>query len=123
MASRREEVLQRLFAVLGVIAGPRVLRGEILPERVPPEGLIILRDGDPGEPEMLLSPPEYVFEHRAELEVAVAGGTAAARDAAFDDLLQAIGAAIAANRTLGGLCDWVEAVAPEPVDVARGRLA
>ena len=117
MASRREEVLQRLFAVLGAIAGPRVLRGEILPERVPPEGLIILRDGDPGEPEMLLSPPEYVYEHRAEIEVVAHGPTPAARDAAFDALVGAIGAAIRAERTLGGSCDWAEVEAPEPVDL------
>ena len=27
------------------------------------------------------------------------------------------GAALAADRTLGGLCDWVEAEAPRPVDL------
>ena len=86
------------------------------PRRSRTAGVIILRDGDPGEPAVLLSPPEYVYEHRAELEVAMAGGTSAARDAAFDALLQAIGAAIAADRTLGGLCDWVEAEAPEPAE-------
>jgi hypothetical protein len=32
------------------------LRGEVLPERVPAEGLLILRDGEPGEPEVTLSP-------------------------------------------------------------------
>jgi len=31
--------------------------------------------------------------------------------------VQAIGAVIAANRTLGGLCDWIEAAAPKPVDL------
>jgi hypothetical protein len=29
-----------------------------------------------------------------------------------------IGTALAADRTLGGLCDWVEAEAPKPVDLA-----
>ena len=28
-----------------------------------------------------------------------------------------MGAALAADRTLGGLCDWVEAEAPRPVDL------
>jgi len=28
-----------------------------------------------------------------------------------------IGTVIAANRTLGGLCDWIEATAPKPVDL------
>ena len=36
---------------------------------------------------------------------------------AFDTLCAGIGAAIAADRTLGGLCDWVEAEAPRPVDL------
>jgi hypothetical protein len=39
------------------------------------------------------------------------------RDAAFDTLTTSIGAALAADRTLGGLCDWVEAEAPRPVDL------
>ena len=30
---------------------------------------------------------------------------------------QLTGAALAADRTLGGLCDWVEAEAPRPVDL------
>ena len=37
---------------------------------------------------------------------------------AVTDLAAAsIGAALAADRTLGGLCDWVEAEAPRPVDL------
>ena len=39
------------------------------------------------------------------------------RDAAFDALCASIRAAIAADQTLGGLCDWVEAEAPHPVDL------
>ena len=39
------------------------------------------------------------------------------RDAAFDTLCAGIGAARAADRTLGSLCDWVEAEAPRPVDL------
>lgn len=44
-------------------------------------------------------------------------GAAATRDTAFDTLCASIGGAIAADRTLGGLCDWVEAEAPRPVDL------
>ncbi|MEZ5747595.1 MAG: acyl-CoA transferase, partial [Paracoccaceae bacterium] len=39
------------------------------------------------------------------------------REVAFDTLCASVGGAIAANRTLGGLCDWVEAEAPRPVDL------
>jgi hypothetical protein len=86
----------------------------VLPERVPPAGLLILRDGEPGEPEVTLSPLSYHYRHRAEIEAVVQG---ADRDAAFDTLTASIGAALVADRTLGGLCDWVEAEAPRPVDL------
>ncbi len=39
------------------------------------------------------------------------------RDAAFDTLCASTARAIAADRTLGGLCDWIEAEAPRPVDL------
>ena len=92
-----------------------MLRGDVLPERIPASGLIILRDGKPGEPEVTLSPLTYFYEHRAELEVVIQAGTG--RDVLFDALTASIGAALAVDRTLGGLCDWVEAEAPEPVDL------
>ncbi|MCB1380850.1 MAG: acyl-CoA transferase, partial [Alphaproteobacteria bacterium] len=80
-------------------------------------GMIILRDGDPGEPEVLLSPPEYVYEHRADADVVVDAGTPALRDALFDSIMVAIGNAVSADRTFGGLCDYAETAAPVPVDL------
>jgi hypothetical protein len=118
MVSKREQVLQALFDRLSGVAGPKVLRNEVLPERIPGGGIVILRDGDPGEPDVLLSPPEYVYAHRADIEVVVDGPTPAARDGIFDSIMLSIGAAIASDRTLGGLCDYIEAVAPEPIDLA-----
>jgi len=49
MPTTRETILQALHALLQTQPAP-VLRGEVLPERVPAAGLLILRDGDPGEP-------------------------------------------------------------------------
>jgi transposase len=65
---------------------------------VPAEGLLILRDGEPGEPEVTLSPLAYHYQHPAEIEAVVQG---ADRVAAFDTLIASIGAALAADRTLG----------------------
>jgi hypothetical protein len=112
-AHPRETILAALHARLSALPAT-ALRGEVLPERVPAEGLLILRDGEPGEPEVTLSPLAYHYQHRAEIEAVVQG---ADRDAAFDTLTASIGAALAADRTLGGLCDWVEAEAPRPVDL------
>ena len=113
MPTPRETILAALHARLLALPAT-VLRGDVLPERLPTAGLLILRDGEPGEPEVTLSPLRYHYQHRAEIEVVVQG---AARDAAFDTLCADIGAAIAADRTLGGFCDWVEAEASRPVDL------
>lgn len=113
MPTTRETILAALHAQLSMLPAT-VLRGEVLPERVPAAGLLILRDGDPGEPETTLSPLIYHYQHRAEIEAIVQG---AGRDAAFDALCANVGTVIAGDRTLGGLCDWIEAEAPQPVDL------
>jgi hypothetical protein len=115
MPTTRETILTALADLLRTIPHVPVLRGEVLPERVPSVGLMILRDGTPGEPGVTLSPLMYHYQHRAELEVIVQSATD--RDTLFDVLTAQIGAVIAADRTLGGLCDWVEPDAPDPVDL------
>ncbi len=113
MPTTREAILTALLARLLALPATS-LRGDVLPERVPPEGLLILRDGEPGEPEVTLSPVAYHYQHRAEIEAVIQGSD---RNAAFDALCASIGTVIAADRTLGGLCDWVAAEAPRPVDL------
>jgi hypothetical protein len=113
MLTPREAILAALHALLRTLPATP-LRGAVFPERVPSTGILILRDGEPGEPEVTLSPLAYHYQHRAEIEAVVQGTD---RDAAFDTLCASVGAAIATNRTLGGLCDWVEAEAPRPVDL------
>ena len=39
------------------------------------------------------------------------------RASAFDSLIASIGTALEADRTLGGLCEWVEPEAPASVDL------
>lgn len=114
LPTTRETVLAALHARLQPLAA-LTLRNDVLPERIPAAGLIILRDGQPGEPEVTLSPLRYHYQHRAELEVVVQGGTG--RASAFDTLIAAIGTALETDRTLGGLCDWVEPEAPASVDL------
>jgi hypothetical protein len=116
--SKREQVLGALLAALGgaLPVGAMLLRNAVLPERVPAAGLLILRDGDPGEPAVMLSPLCYHYQHRVEVEAMVQSATD--RDAVFDALVASIGAALSVDRTLGGGCDWVEAEAPHPVDLA-----
>ena len=114
MPTTRETILAALHARLQSLAAV-TLRDEVLPERIPASGLIILRDGQPGEPEVTLSPLHYHYQHRAELEVVIQAPNG--RATAFDTLIAAIGTALEADRTLGGLCDWVEPEAPASVDL------
>ncbi len=114
MPTTRETIFAALHARLQLLAAT-VLRDEVLPERIPSAGLIILRDGQPGEPEVTLSPLRYHYQHSAELEVIVQA--AKDRATAFDTLVASIGTTLEADRTLGGLCDWVEAEAPASVDL------
>ena len=113
MPTPRETILVALHARLLALPATAV-RGDVLPERVPDAGLLILRDGEPGEPEVTLSPLAYHYHHRAEIEAVVQGPD---RDVRFDTLTASIGTALSTDRTLGGLCDWVEAEAPQSVDL------
>jgi hypothetical protein len=103
-ASKAEQVLGALKGLLETIPDAVVERNSVLPEKVPDGGLIILRDGDPGEPEQALGGfANAYYQHGVEIEVYVEEGAAAARDTAFDDLLRHIGVALDADPTLGGM--------------------
>lgn len=110
MPTTSETILSALETLLAG-TGARVERNIPIPASVPAAGLIILRDGEPGEPEVTMSPLAYEYDHRAEIEVYVQ--KASGREAVLDGLKAAIGTLIAADRTLGGLCLWVEPVAPK----------
>ncbi|TAN71895.1 MAG: acyl-CoA transferase [Magnetospirillum sp.] len=117
MASVREQLLTALLAQLETIPGATAKREAPLPETVPGGGLIILRDGDPGDPEVLLSPVTYLWEHQTEIEVILQRG----RDddsAALDSLLMAVGAALSTDRSLGGLAEWLDWGAPKTSGLA-----
>jgi hypothetical protein len=113
--NKTEQVLAAIKALLGTVPGATVERNSVLPEKIPDGGLIILRDGDPGEPEQALGGfGTTYYEHVVEIEVYVEEGDAAARDAAFDNLLQQTRAALEADPTLGGLAFGLTYGWPEP---------
>jgi hypothetical protein len=102
-ASKAERVLEAIKTLLETVPGAAVERNSVLPEKVPAGGLIILRDGGPGEPEQALGGfGSTYYQHAVEVEVYVEKGDDAARDTAFDALLQQIGAALDADPTLNG---------------------
>ena len=104
MSSKTEQNLEALSIRLHTVPKAKVERNTAVPERIPAGGLIVLRDGNPGEAERALGGISSVYNaHTVKIEVHVEGGDAADRDAAFDALVVAIGEALDANPTLGGL--------------------
>ena len=114
MTSKREQALAGLFLCLkDNVTGLSVLRNEPLPTKVPADGLVILRDGDPGEPEVTLSPTRYHYQHRAEIEALVQHGDPAQRDTALDTLLETVAQALDGQTSLGGLVDYLHIETPD----------
>ena len=113
MPSMREQMLSTLFDRLQLVAGGTVKRNEALPSSVPAGGLVILRDGDPGEPDVTLNPRTEFYGHRAEIEAFVTRPAGGAGEAALDALLSGIGTALAIDRSLGGLAENLFWSAPE----------
>lgn len=129
MASKREQVVEAVRSLVAAalpLAGVR--RNLDKPERIPSGGLVIVRDGDPGEPEVLLSPLSYTYSHRVVLELAAYASDPLTREQVLDAMLAAIGAAVITDRTLGGLCLFLDTEAPssdnlETLGAASARWA
>ena len=114
--SKREQVLNALFARLSALPDVEVKRNAVLPVKIPDNGLVVLRDGDIGEPDILLSPACYVFHHKAEIEVLIQQVEDSDNDAKLDGILEAIGQILQNDVTLSGLIDYMHADPPEFVE-------
>ena len=110
MARHAEQVLAALKAAFEIkLPNAEVERNEPKAQRTGPGGRLVIFDGDPGEADILLSPLSYTYEHRIPVEIAATGGDPAGL---LDTILRAIGDVLKADRTLGGLCSWLDAEAP-----------
>ena len=113
-ASKAEQVIEALRAVLETVPSATVERNSVLPERIPDGGLVIVRDGDPGEPEQSLGGfGNAYYQHAVEIGVYVEEGDAAVRDVAFDELLKQIGAVLDDDPMLDGLAFGLTYARPE----------
>ena len=112
--SKRERAVCGLFLCLqNGLSDVAVTRNDPVPVKIPKTGLVILRDGDPGEPEVTLSPTRYHYQHQAEIEVLVQEADTAQRDMALDVLLVALGSALIVDLYLNGAVDYMSIGAPE----------
>lgn len=112
-ASHREQVLDAVAAMIdAALVGADVSRNRAKASSVGPGGLVVVRDGDPGQPDEFLSPHSYTWNHRVVIDVAAYESTTKTREQVLDGMFADIAAAIDANRTLGGLTEWLEPEAP-----------
>ena len=118
MPSKREQVIAAVCdLVRGALPKAAHYRNEVKQRTIPAGGYVNVDDGDPGEPEVSLNPTTWIYEHEIPVEVAANKSTRDSAETRLDTMLQAIGAAVAADRTLGGLCDYlmVQAATTEPL--------
>ena len=113
MTSKREQALSALFARLQGVAGATVRRNEALPQTAPAGGLVILRDGDPGEPDVTLNPRTEYYTHRAEIEAFVTQPVGGGGEEELDALFSWLSAKLNIDRSLGGLAENLTWSAPE----------
>jgi hypothetical protein len=112
--SKTEQILEAIKSLLITVPNAKVERNTVVPEKIPTGGLIVLRDGDPGEPETALGGFGGVYySHNIEIELYIEEGDATTRDAAFDILVQSIGTALETDATLGGLAFGMSYGRPE----------
>lgn len=80
----------------------------IAPVKLPAGGRAIVRSGEPGEPGVTLGVLSYSYAHRIPVELAAHASGTLSREAAIDAMAAAIGAAVEADRTLGGEVEWLD---------------
>lgn len=90
------------------------------PTKIGPGGCAIGHPGEPGEPEVDLSPLTYNYSHRIMLELVGPNGTGGAD---LDAMLQTLATAVAADPYLGGLCHYFGVEAPDFNDRSTESLA
>ncbi len=120
--SKRVDVLLALIACIGrVRTGLNVIGlvgDEAVPGRLATRGQVVIGSGNPGEPEVDLSPAFYWYNHVIPIAVALPVAPGQATEQALADLLGEIEAAVLTDPTLALLCEHLEFTAPETTDIA-----
>lgn len=121
MQSQSEKILDKLKTLIDAATTAKIERNSAVPEKIPATGLIIIRDGNPGDPEYVLGGFSNVYySHNIEIEVYIQEGAPAQRDQKFDTLMQLIGSVLESHPTLDGLVAGLTYARPDthtqPID-------
>ena len=103
----RETIVTALLAALAT-TGSTVSRDASRPETVPAAGLLILREGNGDLADITLSPTTYHYRHAMLIELYAGDTSQPERVSTIDALLTAVRGSLIADRSLGGIADWIE---------------
>lgn len=125
MTSTTETILQALATLVDNTVSAKFERNASVPEKIPSEGLVVLRDGNPGLPDEALGGFDNAYyEHEVEIEIYVADGAQNTRDGLFDYIVTAIGTALESDPDLGGLIFGMSYARPDvAVEIVPGSHA
>lgn len=116
---KEADILAAIEALLGGLGANAVRNPESPVDIAAGDVVIVMRDGDPGEPDAEISGGSETYAHLVPVEVYACAATETARATLLDAALRALGAALAGAGTLGGLAEDLAAEAPrEPEQIA-----
>jgi hypothetical protein len=127
--SRRLDVLQAVCQLVAAALPSADVVGtdndDAAPARIGAGGRAVIRSGDPGEPEVTLGVLSYSYSHRIPIELDAYATDTLSREQAIDEMAEAIGAAVEADRTLGGLVEFldIEAMTTDDLTISGGKAA
>lgn len=116
MTTKRESILMTLYKIIGVLEQDNVgvHRNLEKPTRIPPNGMIVIRDNDAAkETAVLLNPLTYIYELTVQLEVIIQHAEPEIRTYKLDSLLVEIGKLLAEDPTVDGLAEHLQVEPPE----------
>lgn len=118
MTTTREQILAAIYDLLPATGTVIKSRNLVDADEAGQDAIVTLYDGECNVAETILSPVQYYMEMRPSITVLVQSSKEAYRRSLLDGLLASIQTALLADRTLGGLCDWMELQPPDLSDDA-----
>jgi hypothetical protein len=124
VATKQLQVLQAVKALVSqALPGATIVgfdQDADKPTRIGPNGCAVGHPGEPGEPDVDLSPLAYNYSHRIPVEIIGPDGKGGSD---LDVLLGAVADGAAADPFLGGLCDWFGVGTPDFNDRSSDGVA
>ena len=106
-------IINLLYKKLERLKDVQIKKNVVIPQKIPPEGIIILRHGKCEIVETILSPVSYVLELRPELEVLVQGMDDDHRHNQMSKIIKKVSDCLTSDFSLGGNVDYLHTDPPE----------